>query len=138
MAEAGILASFLVVKSSLFPAYRDLAVAYAMSIGGREDPTTERLDPEFEQHTLSLQRAAHAIALRQVRARRPAIEAVAREMCASSDDTILGHRIVEIIEAADVQPDTAAMPSEVKFWRHSGFVLDRSVGHRCTSLQALK
>ena len=137
MAEAGILASFLVVKSSLFPAYRDLAVAYAMSIGGRDDPTTKRLGPEFEQHTLSLQRAAHAIALRQVRQRRPAIEAVALEMCASSNDTILGHRIVEIIEAADVQPDTAAAPSEVKSWRQCGFLFNGSVGQHCTNLQAL-
>ena len=72
-----------------------------MIVGGKDDPTTIRLGLEYEHHIVNLQRAAHARALKTVRERRAAIEAVATEMC-ESEDLILGHRIIDIIEASPI------------------------------------
>ena len=55
VAEAGQLANFLVVKSTLYPGFRNSAMAYNMRIGDQDDPTTSRLKPTFEPHILALQ-----------------------------------------------------------------------------------
>lgn len=76
-------------------------------IGGEEDPTVQNRYPEHEEYIQELQTAAHSKALRIVRERRPTIERVADEMCSSSDDTISGSRIVDIIESTPLQLEPA-------------------------------
>lgn len=76
-------------------------MSYSLRIGGKEDPTTVRFAEEYERYILMLLRVARAKALRIVRERRAAIDAVAAEMC-NNDDLILGHRIIEIIDASPV------------------------------------
>lgn len=103
VAEAGTLAKFLVTGSMLFPAYRTTAMSYDLVIGEKDDPTVQNAHPEQEAYILQLMQAAHAKARRLVTERRSAIEAVANEMCGTSDDTISGSRIVELIETIPVQ-----------------------------------
>lgn len=113
VAQAGVLAAYLVVKSTLFPAYRRTPLSRTIMIGGSEDVTTDRLVPQNERYIVALQRAAHARALRLVAERRPAIEAIADEMCASGD-MILGHRILEIIDEQPVIDVDALTRSEAR------------------------
>lgn len=63
VARAGDLADWLVRKSLLHPAMRDLPVLYDMMMGGRPDPTTRQAQAAFEPLTLQLQRAAYRRAL---------------------------------------------------------------------------
>lgn len=119
VAQAGVLASYLVVKSTLFPAYRQTPLSRSIQIGGRDDVTTSRLLPENERHIVSLQSAAHRRALELVAERRPAIEAIADEMCASGD-MILGHRILEILEEHPVLDAAARSRLEVSLSPSAG------------------
>lgn len=91
-------------------------MSYDLVIGGSDDPTVQNAHPEQEAYILQLMQAAHGKAKRLVTERRPAIEAIANEMCGTSDDTISGIRIVELIENAPTQPvmksqDMAVGPS---------------------------
>lgn len=105
VSEAGLLAKFLVTGSMLFPAYRETAMAYDLLIANEDDPTVMGARPEQEAYILQLMRAAHDKAKRLVLERRSAIERVAKEICESSDDTISGTRIVQIIESAPMQQE---------------------------------
>ena len=63
VARAGDLADWLVRKSMLHPAMRDVPVRYDMVMGGWPDPTTRQAAGAFEPLTLQLQRAAYRKAL---------------------------------------------------------------------------
>ncbi len=67
MSRAGDLADWLVRKSTLHPAHRDVPVLTDMVMGGWPDPTTRGVAPSFERLTLQLQRAAYARAMRLIR-----------------------------------------------------------------------
>ena len=114
MSEAGNLAKFLVTGSMLFPAYRTIAMSYDLVIGGEDDPTVQNAHPEQEAYILQLLQAAHAKARRLVTERRSAIEAIAEEMCGTSDDTISGSRIVELIETTPLQLRPSARDRPVR------------------------
>lgn len=63
VARAGDLADWLVRKSMLHPAMRDVPVRFDMVMGGWPDPTTRQTAGAFEPLTLQLQRAAYRKAL---------------------------------------------------------------------------
>ena len=67
MSRAGDLADWLVRKSTLHPATRDVPVLTDMVMGGWPDPTMRGMAPGFERLTLQLQRAAYARAMRLIR-----------------------------------------------------------------------
>jgi cell division protease FtsH len=69
-----------------------------MSMGGGRDPTTAWQDTTHDEAILALQRGAHARATRLVRQRRGVIERVAAELCDTPDETVLGARIVELLQ----------------------------------------
>ncbi|EIE24373.1 hypothetical protein COCSUDRAFT_83677 [Coccomyxa subellipsoidea C-169] len=113
VARAGDLADWLVRKSMMHPAMRDVPVRFDMTMGGWPDPTTRGTAGSFEPLTLQLQRAAYRRAITLVQQRRPVIEQVARELCHPVDgiEQVEGHRIVELLETtplAPVQPDPDA------------------------------
>ena len=85
-------------------------MSYNLQIGTSEDPTTQQAHGQQEVYILELLQAAHDKARRIIRERQPAIEAVAAEMCRTSDDTISGARMVEIIETTPVQEEAQASP----------------------------
>ena len=117
VAEAGTLAKFLVTGSMLFPAYRTTAMSYDLIIGGKDDPTVQNAHPEQEAYILQLMQAAHDKARRLVTERRSAIEAVANEMCGTSDDTISGSRIVELVETTPLQPMIKTQQGAVRHFK---------------------
>ncbi len=73
ISSAGSLARELVRSSTLFPAYRRVAVSYDMVLGGGPDPTVQMFDAVHERFVEQLLRAAHSKALRIVKERQPAI-----------------------------------------------------------------
>lgn len=66
MARASDLADWLVRKSMLHPANRDLPVLTNMVMGGHPDPTTRKMQASYEDLTLQLQRAAYRRTLQLV------------------------------------------------------------------------
>ena len=93
-------------------------MSYDLIIGGKDDPTVQNAHPEQEAYILQLMQAAHDKARRLVTERRSAIEAVANEMCGTSDDTILGSRIVELVETIPLQPMIKAQEGTVRHYVH--------------------
>ncbi len=89
-------------------------MSYDLVIGGEDDPTVQNAHPEQEAYILQLLQAAHAKARRLVTERRSAIEAIAEEMCGTSDDTISGSRIVELIETTPLQLRPSARDRPVR------------------------
>jgi hypothetical protein len=73
ISSAGKLAKDLVKSSTLFPAYRNAAVAYDLLLGGVPDPTVQNCTPVHEEYIKQLLKAAHAKALRIVKERQAAI-----------------------------------------------------------------
>jgi len=73
ISSAGQLARDLVRSSTLFPAYRRVAVSYDLVLGGRPDPTVQSFDAVHERYVKQLLRAAHDKAFRIVKERQPAI-----------------------------------------------------------------
>lgn len=63
VARAGDLADWLVRKSMMHPAMRDVPVRFDMTMGGWPDPTTRGTAGSFEPLTLQLQRAAYRRAI---------------------------------------------------------------------------
>ena len=73
ISTAGSLAWDLVRSSTLFPAYRHVAVSYDLVLGGRRDPTVQMFDPVHERHVSQLLKAAHDNAFRIVMQRQSTI-----------------------------------------------------------------
>jgi cell division protease FtsH len=98
VARAGELARWIVVDSKLHPASRASPVLSNMRMGGGHDPTTAWMDTTHDAAVLALQRGAYKRAAALVRARRPVIERVAGELCDNADETVLGARVVELLQ----------------------------------------
>lgn len=73
VARAGDLADWLVRKSMMHPAMRDVPVRFDMTMGGWPDPTTRTTSGSFEPLTLQLQRAAYRRAITLVQCVPPSL-----------------------------------------------------------------
>lgn len=119
VSRAGELAFWLVAQSQLHPSYRNPPFKYDMFMGGYEDPTTQGTHVRFERLTKQLQDVGYQRALQMVRQRRVVIETVAAELCNSSDETVKGGRLVELLEttplddAEPVQDDAQVTAAQV-------------------------
>lgn len=111
VAKAGELARWIVIDSKLHPGSRDSPVLSNMRMGGADDPTTAWQDTEHDAAILALQQEAYRRARRLVHQRRAVIETVARELCENADETVLGSRIVELLEKTSV-PDIPASEAD--------------------------
>ncbi|DBB13646.1 TPA: hypothetical protein ACH3X3_000668 [Trebouxia sp. C0006] len=99
---AGDMATWLVARSHMHPAFSDLPVMYGMRMGGHDDPTTRNTPGRFEHLILQLQTAAYDQAKRVIRQRKAAIEKLAQELIGDPQETVEGQRIVEVIETMPV------------------------------------
>ena len=98
IAKAGELAKWIVIDSQLHPRVRDSPVLSNMRMGGRNDPTTAWKDAMHDDDILALQKGAYQRAREVVFQRQAVIEQVAKELCENADETVLGSRIVELLE----------------------------------------
>lgn len=98
IAKAGELAKWIVIDSQLHPVSRDTPVLTNMRMGGGNDPTTAWKDTLHDEEILALQKGAYARARELVFQRKVVIEQVAKELCENTDETVLGSRIVELLE----------------------------------------
>lgn len=98
IAKAGELATWLVAYSKLHPLFRD-GFMYNKTMGGRRDPTVQGSAVRFAPYIRRMQDHAYRQALELVKARRPVIEAVAEEMYTSSNETVSGARIIELLDS---------------------------------------
>lgn len=108
IAKAGELAKWIVIDSQLHPSTRDSPVLTNMRMGGGNDPTTAWKDTMHDAEIKALQEGAYARARRLVHQRLAVIEQVAKELCENPDETVLGSRIVELLQTTPL----GAVPAE--------------------------
>ncbi len=130
---AGDMATWLVARSHMHPAFSDLPVMYGMRMGGHDDPTTRNTPGRFEHLILQLQTAAYDQAKRVIRQRKAAIEKLAQELIGDPQETVEGQRIVEVIETMPVaEPELS--PTTGVWSEKQQPAADTEVGRRTTSL----
>lgn len=98
ISKAGELAKWIVIDSKLHPANRDSPLLVNMNMGGQRDPTTKWLDTKHDDSIMALQKGAYRRARKLVFQRKAVIERVAQELCENPDETVLGSRIIELLQ----------------------------------------
>lgn len=139
---AGDMATWLVARSHMHPAFSSLPVMYGMSMGGYDDPTTRNTASRFEHLILQLQTAAYDQAKRLIRQRKAAIELLAQELTRDPQETVQGQRIIEIIETTPVaepelSPSNGAWSEMQQPTADAEVSASRKSFHVCNSLTGL-
>ena len=133
---AGDMATWLVARSHMHPAFSDLPVMYGMRMGGHDDPTTRNTPGRFEALILQLQTAAYDQAKRVIRQRKVAIEKLAQELIGDPQETVEGQRIVEVIETTAVA-EPELLPTSGVWSEMQQPAADTEVGCRMTGLRTV-
>lgn len=108
VSAAAEVARWIVVDSKLHPLNRNKPVMGNLQMGAYEDPTTEWMDQQYDDYILALQRVAYEKAVQLVEQRRPVIETIGRELCENRDETVLGARVVELLQTTPLAQSPAA------------------------------